>query len=458
MSELKSIARHTGVVFVGQLAVMAFGVTDTMVAGRHSAQALAALSVGTAIYISVYVGLMGVLQALLPIWAELQGARRHGEVGRSLRQALYLCAACIVLGMAVLLMPGPLLRAAQVPPALQAEAERYLAVLAWALPPALLFRLYSTLNQSLGHPRLVTLLQVGALLPKIALSVWLTFGGAGLPPQGAVGCAWATLLVNCGLLLVALWLLRTQGLYAPYAIWQRLERPDWRQLAAFVRLGVPAGLSVMVEVTSFTLMALFIARLGTLASASHQIAGNVAALLYMLPLALGIATSMRVSHWRGAGDAARARHAAGLGVGAAALLALLAAAALALAAGPVAALYVSDPAIAAATQGLLLWVAAYHLGDALQAVALFVLRSYRITVLPFVLYALLLWGLGLSGGYLLAFQGLGPWPAMQAPQAFWMTSATALLLVAALLCGLLWRVARADCSDNGAPRRSPAGP
>ena len=93
-------------VLVGQLAVMAFGVTDTIVAGRYAEEALAALSVGSAIFISVFVALMGVLQALLPVWAELHGAGRTPEVGRSVRQSLYLCGLAIVLGMAVLLFPG----------------------------------------------------------------------------------------------------------------------------------------------------------------------------------------------------------------------------------------------------------------------------------------------------------------------------------------------------------------
>ena len=105
MSELRLIARHAGTVLAGQLAVMAFGVTDTLVAGRHSPEALAALAVGSAVYISVYVGLMGVLQALLPVWAELEGAGRPLEVGRSVRQSLYLCAVASVLGIGVLVQP-----------------------------------------------------------------------------------------------------------------------------------------------------------------------------------------------------------------------------------------------------------------------------------------------------------------------------------------------------------------
>ncbi len=244
MTELRVIARHAGTVLVGQLAAMAFGVTDTIVAGRYAEASLAALSVGAAIFISVYVSLMGVMQALLPVWSELHGARRTLEVGRSARQALYLCALATVGGMAVLLFPGALLRATQVPETMRGEVERYLTVLAFALAPALLFRLFGTLNQSLGQPRLVTWLQLGSLLAKLPLSIWLTFGGAGMPALGLAGCAWATLAVHWTTLLLALWLLRTQDVYRAYGFWQRIEAPDWRQIRQFARLGVPGGLAV----------------------------------------------------------------------------------------------------------------------------------------------------------------------------------------------------------------------
>jgi MATE family multidrug resistance protein len=442
LAELRAIGSHAGVVLVGQLAVMAFGVTDTVVAGRYSETALAALAVGTAVYISVYVGLMGVLQALLPVWAELHGSRRSAAVGPSVRQSLYLCAATIVVGMAALLTPGPLLEAAGVPAELQAEVRRYLAVLAWALPPALLFRLYSTLNQSLGKPRLVSALQIGALGLKIPLSVWFTFGGAGVSAQGAAGCAWATLVVNYALLGCALWLLLSQDFYRPYALWRRLERPDWPQLGTFLRLGVPAGLAVLVEVSSFTAMALFISRMGNTAAAGHQIASNTAAVLYMVPLALGIATSARTSYWLGAGQPLLARRAAWLGLGSTMALAITLATALALLAQPVAALYVEQPAIIAMAAGLLVWVALYHVGDAVQAVSLFVLRSYRITLAPLLIYGVFLWGCGLTGGYRLAFHGLGPLPRWSDPGAFWLASAGALALVSLLLLALLVRVTR----------------
>ena len=102
MFEARTILRHAGTVLVGQLAVMAFGVADTLIAGRYDASALAALSVGSAIYISIYVALNGLITALLPVWAELRGAGSHVALGQSVRQALYLCLAVIVLGLSLI--------------------------------------------------------------------------------------------------------------------------------------------------------------------------------------------------------------------------------------------------------------------------------------------------------------------------------------------------------------------
>ncbi|MDL9997827.1 MATE family efflux transporter [Variovorax sp. J22P240] len=447
-SERRVIARHAATVLVGQLAVMAFGVTDTIVAGRYAEGALAALSVGSAIFISVFVSLMGVLQALLPVWAELHGAGRTPEVGRSVRQSLYLCGITIVLGMAVLLFPAPMLGWTEVPQSMRADVEAYLRVLAFALPAALLFRLFSTLNQSLGKPQLVTWLQLASLGVKLPLSIWFTFGGAGVPAMGLAGCAWATLIVNFAMLAAAIWLLRSQSFYREYRFWQRVEAPDWAQIRQFARLGVPAGLAVLVEVTSFTLMALFIARLGTAASAAHQIASNLTAVAYMMPLSLAIATSARVSFWLGAGEDALARRACRRGFELTIFFALLFAVSMAVLRWQLAGIYSGNSAVIALGATLLLATAFYHLADAVQTLCVFVLRCYRVTVMPLILYCTLLWGVGLGGSYLLAYRGIGPWPAMQSPLAFWLMSALALAITAALFLALLVSTVRRQRSPQ----------
>lgn len=437
--ELKTIAQHAGSVLAGQLAVMAFGIADTVIAGRYSDTALAALSVGSALYISVYVGLIGIVQALLPIWAEMLGAGQHHAVGTSVRQSLYLCAIITAVGMAALAFPAPLLIWAEVPTALLGDVRSYLTVLACAFAPALLFRIYGAFNQSLGKPLMVTSLQVLALAVKIPLSIWLVAGGAGVEPMGVVGCAWATLIVNYFLLALALVMLRTQQIYAPFALWKRMERPDWRQIGSFFRLGLPGGMAYLVEVTSFTLMALFMARLGTEASASHQIAASIAGTLYMMPLSLAIAASGRVSFWLGAGDAEKAKALVFLTLKLTALTSIAVSALILIAREILVEWYSSTPAIVLQASSLLVWVAFYHVADSVQAVSAFLLRCYRVTLAPLAIYGVLLWGLGLWGGYQLTYTGWSGFPATESTHTFWLASTMAIGLVASSLVLLLIR-------------------
>ncbi len=444
MGELRTIARHAGTVYVGQAAVLAFGITDTLVASRYSGEALAALGVGSAVYISIFVGLMGMLQAQLPVWAELRGAGRPLDLGRSVRQALYLALAACLVGVGLLLSPGALLRWTEVPPELRGEVSRYLAITAVSLPLALVFRLYSTLSQALGRPRLVTWIQVAALALKVPLSIWLAFGGAGVPALGLAGCAWASVAVYLLMVGIAVWTLRTQDLFTPYRIWAPLERIDWSAQRGFARLGIPTALSIVVEVTSFTLMALFVARQGVIPAASHQVAASLAGLLYMMPLSLGIAASARVSYWIGAGDLRHARLALRLGLKLSLGLALACALAVAALHQPLATLYVGDnPPVVAMAAGLLLIVAAYHLFDAVQCVCVFLLRCFGVATAPVVVYSLLLWGLGLGGGYVLAYEGVAGGAPMQSPAAFWLAATLALAVTAAAFIALLWRAVRA---------------
>jgi MATE family multidrug resistance protein len=439
MTERKTILKHAGTVLVGQLAVVAFGVTDTIIAGRYDTQALAVLSVSSAIYVTVYVTLLGVIQALLPMFAELYGGKKFSAVGDLLRQSLYVWLALSVLGAVVLLSPYFLLHSTQVPVAVQADAQAYLGILAVALPAALFFRLYSSLNQSIGKPRLVTWIQIAALLCKIPLSVLLTFGTTEVNGMGIAGCALATVIVSYIMCLIALTLLWKSDIYDRFEIWKPMRRPDMDKLKQMAKLGIPNGLSVLVEVTSFTLMALFIARQGTTATASHQIAANMTALLYMVPLSFSIAISARLSYWIGAANYQNMRSVLVIGFQLITAEALLLASVLFIFSDQIALIYAKDDQVANISAHLLVLVGFYHMGDALQTLCFFVLRSFKVTFLPMLVYGSMLWGVGLTGGYVLAYQGFGRIEATPTPAAFWLMSVIALGLVCVGLLLLIMR-------------------
>jgi multidrug resistance protein, MATE family len=452
LADMRRIAGLAWPVLIGQLAIIAFGVIDTVMVGRYSAVDLAALGLGSSIYVSVYVGLTGVVLALQPIAGQHFGARRQLEIGEEVRQALWLAAALAILGFVVMYFPGPLLAIAHVPAALYDRTELYLRIAAAGLPAALVFRVYSALANAVGKPRLVMVLQIGALLVKVALNFWFIFGGLGVPPLGGPGCALASTVINFALAVIGLALLTRLDVFSPFEIFTRFCWPDRRRQAELLKLGLPMGLSYLIEVTSYAFMALFIARFGTTTLAGHQITGNFGAVLYMTPMSIGIATSTLVAHALGGHrhDAAQAlaRH----GIAMACAIGCCYAAISFILRPAILAGYTTDAAVVAAAMPLMPIMLVYHLFDTFQTATAFVLRAYRVAVVPTVIYAIALWGVGLGGGYLLGFNVGGGVPAwLTGARGFWAANAASLAVAG---CGLFlhWRSVSARYA-----RQAPAG-
>ncbi|HLL18617.1 MAG TPA: MATE family efflux transporter, partial [Rubrivivax sp.] len=182
----------------------------------------------------------------------------------------------------------------------------------------------------------------------------------------------------------------------------------------------------------------FIARLGTTPVAGHQIAVNMVSMMFMVPLALGSATSTLVAQSVGAGAHVDARrlgwHGLVIGSGLAAVLGAV----VYLPREAVLGLYTQDPTIIAAALPLIAWLVVFHVADAAQTVAAFVLRAFKIATVPMVIYVAALWGVGLGGGYLLAFDVSGTVPpGLQGARGFWMASTVGLLLAASALSGFM---------------------
>ncbi len=434
IQDLRRIAALAGPVLVGQLAVIAFSVIDTIMAGRASATDLAAVGLGGSIYVTVYISLMGVLQALAPIAGQLYGAGRHAEIGVEVRQAAWLGLALAVPGMLLLSFPGPLLAFAKAPPELVDKATAYLHLQAFGLPAALGFRIYSALNNALSRPIMVTLLQLLGLAVKVPLNAWFIHGGLGLAPMGGPGCALASTLISWMWCLSGALILRHGGAYRPLGIFAAWSWPMRSHLWALLRLGVPMGLTYLIEITSFTLMSVFITRLGTVTLAGHQIIANLGAVAYMLPLSLGIATSTLVAQAVGARDRAGARRVGWRGIRLAAALALAVGATLWLLRAPVLRAYASDAAVVQAALPLVTFVALYQAFDAVQVTTAFVLRAYKIALVPTAIYAVSLWGIGLGGGYVLGFGLIDGLPEFTRGAAgFWLANSLSLAIAGALL-------------------------
>ena len=445
---VRRIAPLAWPVLIGQVAVLLFTTIDTIFVARYAALDLAALAIGSAAYVSIFVGLMGVVLAVGPIAGQLFGAGKLLACGRQLHQAMWLALALSVLGCALLLFPQPFLLLSRADALVGEKVRWHMIGLAFALPPALLFTAFRGFNTAVSRPKVVMALQVGALLLKAPLTALLVFGwNAGdataswrLPALGTPGCGFATAVVMILQMLGAWLVLSHDRFYAQFGLNRGFSRPDRASLVGLLRLGVPMGLSIAIEVTGFTFMAFFISRIGATPVAGHQIAVNLVSLMFMVPLAIANASSTLVAQRVGAADLADARRLGWHGLEIGVAIAALMGGAVYVLREPILGLYTSDPVIIGAALPLLAWVAVFHVADAAQTVAAFVLRAYRHATAPLVIYALAIWGVGLGGGYLLAFSGSAWVPeALRGALGFWSASTVGLMFAGTgMSLFLLW--------------------
>lgn len=447
-------------VFIGQVAVLAFTTVDTVLVARTTPQDLAALAVGAAAYITVFIGLMGTVLAISPIVGQLYGARRHAEAGNQVHQAVWIAAALAVLGCALLAVPEPFLWVSRVDAEVEAKVRGHLAALAFAVPAALLFTVYRGFNTAVSRPKAVMVLQLLGLSAKVPLAALFIFGASlptplgtlTVPALGVVGCGVSTAIVMWLQLALGVAVMARDPFYARFELRGRgLRRPHGPSIRQHLRLGLPIGGSILIEVTAFSFMALFIARLGTTAVAGHQVAINLVSLLFMMPIALSNAASTLVAQAVGAGRLAEARRLGWHGLAIGVALALAVGLGVFAAREPIVRLYTSDPVIVAAAVPLLAWVAVFHVADAAQAVAAFVLRAWKIATVPVLIYAGALWGVGLAGGHALAFDSTGAWPiALRGASGFWVAATAGLVVAAVALVGLLGWVMRRQVAEQRA--------
>lgn len=439
LAAARGLLAHAFPILIAQLASIGMMVVDTVVLGHVSPVDLAAVAIGGGIHVSVVFALVGILQAVAPVVAQLHGAKRDGEVAGILQQGFWLALLLSVPGIVLLTHPGAVLGLSNMDAAVDAKVRQYLGLLAWGLPAALCYRTFYAFCNALGKPRVL----MGIGLFSLGLHALLAWGLAQQgwlgEPLGVVGCALSNILIGWLACLSAATYLAKGPLgrrYRPFGNWQR---PRWRVWRELLRLGLPMGLSNLVEITSFTMIALFIASLGATVVAGHRIVANLSALTYMLPLSLAIATMAAVGQAVGGRDWRRAHATIKAGLLLAAGLSTLAGILLWLAAEPLVAAYTDDPAVRAVALGLIAYVAIYQFFDALQTIASHALRAYRVTFVPMLVQTFCFWGVGLLGGAWLCYR----WQPPFGVAGFWLAAVVGLVFAAAMLLPLLYKAVQA---------------
>lgn len=447
---LRQLIKLAGPVLVSQLAVMANGVIDTMMAGHLSSTELAGLGLGTSIYIIAYVSLLSVLLGLSPIVAQHYGAGRTEAIGEAFGQAFLLAMLLGMVGTLVLIQSHFWSQISGAPSEVASKVEAYLFWCALGVIPALMVRAFSALCTAVSRPRLVMWVNLASLCFKVPLNAIFMYGwgDVGIDAMGAAGAACSTCLLSYGSAIAVLCLAKLDRGLAPYRLLGSLK-PKAQQMLELLRLGLPIGGTAFIDVSAFASIALLIAPYGAAASASQQIASSLTGVVYMFSLSLANATMVLTAQRLGSGQVIAAKEVASIGMRTAMLTAAVMAGVLLLGKDLLARAYATDPEVAQTAAVLIMWLAIHQWLDSLQLQYAFVLRAHKIASLPFWIYVACLWGIGLGGGAWVSFSGV--FGSFHDARAFWWAGILA-CAAASIALGLLarntWEAALSACSPR----------
>ncbi|MDX5328349.1 MAG: MATE family efflux transporter, partial [Marinobacter sp.] len=437
LTEWRTLAILGGPILIAQVAQMANGVIDTVMAGHASARDLAAVGIGSSLWMPLFLFFMGMLGALQPIISGYNGARQHSKIMPATWQGIYIAAGGTVLMALLLTNVHPILAMLKMDTETASITQGYLNAFAWGIPALLLMNALRGLTDGLGHTRVIMAFSVLSTLINLPLNYIFIYGKLGLPAMGGVGCGWATSLSNGTAAIALLIYLNRSRTFRQFHLLADWVKPNWQGIRYILGIGVPIGFTIFVEASMFSVIALFLAPLGPVIVAGHQIALNVVSLLFMLPLSIGMALTLRVSFLVGAQAPDTARLISRSSLILASAVALIFATLLFVFSAQIAALYTGDQAVRDVTIRLLAFAAMFQVADVIQVTCISALRGYKDTRIPMFIMLFSFWGVGLPLGYVLTFTDL-LWPALGAA-GFWV-GLTAGLTSASVLLG--WRLFR----------------
>jgi MATE family multidrug resistance protein len=394
-------------IIVVQVGMMAMGMVDVMMIGHLSGEALAAVALGNLYVWGLVIFGNGVLLAIDPVLAQGFGAGDRTALTRGMQRGLVLALAMSVPAALLALPVQPVLEALGQPAALIPDACDYVLTSIPGIFPFLAFVLLRQSLQALSRTRPIVLTIVFANIANAGLNWLLIFGNLGFPALGVSGCAWATVgarWLMAVLLLASAW----PALGGYLRPWQR-ESFSLQPLLRMLRLGVPIGLQLQLEMGAFAATALFMGWIGATELGGHQVALTLASFSFMMPLGLSSAAAVRVGYAIGRQDALAARRAAfaALAIGAA----IMAGFGVVFLSAPraLASLFTEDAGVLALAVTLLPIAGVFQVFDGLQVVANGVLRGAGDTRAPMLINLLGFWLVGVPVGLALAFPlGLGP--------------------------------------------------
>jgi len=426
--ESRALLKLAGPLIVNNLAIAGMQTADAVMSGRIGAEALAAVAVGASVWFLGFTVCLGLMMAISPIAARLYGAGEEAMIGRYTRQGMWLA---LTLGLVVFalaqLLAEPVLTFIGIDPGFRDTTVSYVHAVTWGAPAICAFLAFRFTTEGIGFTRPVMYSSLFALVCNVLLNFVFIYGMLGVPAYGAVGAGIASAITMWLTFLLMLAYVAWKPIYRPLRIFEHLAPLRLPVLREIVALGATIAVTITAEAGLFSAISILVGTRGAEITAAHQIALNFAATMFMVPLAMSAAITVRIGHALGSGNAAEARFAGLTGMGICTLFMTCSATFLLLFRGFVVGFYTSDPAVTEIAISLLLMAAVFQVADGQQIAAAGALRGYKDTKVPMVINTFSYWALGFPLAYLAAVTFRAPPSWIWAGFVLGLTAAAVLL-------------------------------
>lgn len=400
--EANTLIKLATPVLIASVAQTGMGFVDTVMAGGVSATDMAAVSIAASIWLPSILFGIGLLMAIVPVVAQLNGSGRQERVPFEIQQGIFMALLISVPTAFILQQTEAILGLMEVEALMSAKTIGYMDAVVFAIPAFLLFQVLRSLTDGMSLTKPAMVIGFVGLLLNIPLNWIFVYGKFGAPALGGVGCGVATAIVYWLMFAMLLFYVITSERLTKVKVFDHFHKPNPQALLRLFKLGFPVAAAMFFEVTLFAVVALLVAPLGPLVVAAHQVAINFSSLVFMLPMSIGAATSIRVGHRLGEKNVSGATIASHVGLIVAVGLSLFTALITVLFREQIALLYTDNRAVIDLALQLLLLAAVYQVTDAVQVVAAGALRGYKDMAAIFNRTFVAYWIFGLPLGYILA--------------------------------------------------------
>jgi len=435
LSELNEFVSLGFPMLLSQVALQLIGFNAVIQSGNYSKEVLAGILMANAIWFPIFLSLGGLIFFVTPMVAQLYGAKKLDQIGPLIRQAYWLIIPIIIIGMTVLFLAPKVLGLIGISEEIRFHAEEYLVTFTFAIPAILLAQPLRSLTEGIKKPLPVTLTNFLMLLMAILGNYLFIFGNWGFPEMGARGSGLSAIIGTWTSFFVLLIYIKTSKAYQPTEFFKETNLPSISTIKEILSGGLPMGISNFIELSMFSGATLILGRLGADVVSAHGIALNIGGLLFMVPLSVGMASSVIVGNKIGARDFRGARYSSFYSLKFGCSLAFFNMMILLTASEFLVSIINQDPKVIEIAVLLLMFAAFFQVADALVIGAQGSLRGYKVTIAPMLIMLISFWLLAMPFGYSLAVTDF--WNIQLGAPGMWTGMCVGLFVCAGLM---VWRM------------------